>query len=97
MSRDANGNLRPSSADTFVVTLYGTSSMATTTITPVNNNNGTFTISYQITTTQSYNLAIKLGGSHIVGSPLNGIVTSVGRVQAKYSTLITKFTPVTAG
>lgn len=58
-ARDQYGNLRPASiAETFDVELTSDTTSVVTALTYTSNNNGTYTVNYQLTTKDSYTLSV---------------------------------------
>ena len=81
IAKDSYGNLRPLSvAETFVATLTEDTSATAIPLTPVSNNDGTYSVSHQITAADSHTLTVTFGGTNLLSTPVTLIAVSVGVV-----------------
>ena len=98
-ARDAYGNLRTAStSETFIVTLTDADSISTS-VTPVSNGDGTYSVSHLLSKATSYTLTVNdaTDTTSVANSPYTGIVVSPGDVVALKSVFTLAPNPIPAG
>jgi hypothetical protein len=79
------------------VSLTPVSSGVPIAVVPTSNNDGTYTVDYQLTVKDTYSLSVQYGGVNLLNTPVTGITVDVGLVQAKQSLLVSSTSPIVAG